>query len=89
MPAVAAFHRRGAVRIKHDWAAPSDGQRYPDPFRRLAGDEQSLGLCSRGALPRGNALFERLGELLMDEFHGKTFLEITHHPRLHAAEQNQ
>src|SRR3984893_18375117 len=47
---------------------------------------------SRGgarALPGANAVFERLGQLLVDEFKGKTFFEVSHHPRLDLAEQDQ
>ena len=38
------------------------------------------GVC---ALPRGNAVFERIGDLLMQEFQRKTFLEIAHDPGWH------
>ncbi len=41
------------------------------------------------ALPRGNALFESLGHLLMDELEGKAVLEISHHAGLHPAEHHQ
>jgi hypothetical protein len=41
------------------------------------------------ALPRGNALFESLGHLLMNELEGKAVLEIPHHAGLHPAEHHQ
>ncbi len=43
----------------------------------------------RRALPRGNAVFEGFGELLMHEFERKAFLEVSHYPRLHLAEHDQ
>ena len=38
---------------------------------------------------RGDRFLERIGELLVHELEGKTFLEIAHHARLHLAEQDQ
>ncbi len=38
------------------------------------------------ALPRGNRVFERLGQLLVNELERKAFLEVSHHAGLHLAE---
>src|SRR5689334_3471125 len=37
---------------------------------------------------RGDRFLERLGELLVHELDGETFLEIAHHTRLHLAEHD-
>src|SRR6476469_3004900 len=40
------------------------------------------------ALPRGNALFESLDRLLVDELDGEAVFEVSHHAALDAAEQD-
>src|SRR5512140_1532210 len=40
------------------------------------------------ALPRGNAVFERLSNLLVDEFEREAFFEVSHHPGLDLAEHH-
>jgi hypothetical protein len=47
------------------------------------------GIRGRHRLPGGDAIFERFGQLLVDELQGKTFLEVSYHPGLHLAEQDQ
>ena len=47
------------------------------------------GIASGRALPRANAVFERLGQLLVDEFQRKTFFEVSHHPGLDLAQHHQ
>jgi hypothetical protein len=42
-----------------------------------------------GRLPGGDAIFQRLGQLLVDEFEREAFLEVSHHPGLHLAERHQ
>ena len=36
----------------------------------------------RGGLPRGNAVFQRLGQLLVNELEREAFFEVSHHPGL-------
>src|SRR4051812_12504800 len=50
---------------------------------------ETRGFGAPGALPRGNRVFERLGQLLVDELQRKTFLEVSHHAGLHLAEHDQ
>ena len=54
---------------------------------RARGPEK-CGLVENGALPRGNAFFERLGHLFVNEFERKTFFQVSHHPRLNLAEHD-
>src|SRR4051794_12297176 len=41
------------------------------------------------ALPRGNVLFECLGELRMNELKRKPLVEVAHHPRLDPAKRHE
>src|SRR5258708_17056807 len=43
------------------------------------------GLEGARALPRGNAVFERLSNLLVDKFEREAFLEVSHDPGLDLA----
>ena len=56
-----------------------------DPAWRF---QKNAELQERGALPRGNAFFERFGQLLVNELEGKAFFQVSHHPRLDLAEQD-
>jgi hypothetical protein len=40
-------------------------------------------------LPRGNVVFERLGQLLVDEFQREAFFEVSHDSRLDLAEHDK
>ena len=46
-------------------------------------------MSEKKLLPRGNRVFERVGELLVHELQRKTFLEVSHHPGLDLAEQDK
>ncbi len=46
------------------------------------------GLEGARALPRGNAVFERLSNLLVDKFEREAFLEVSHDPGLDLAEHD-
>jgi hypothetical protein len=43
---------------------------------------------SRSGLPRGNAVFERVGHLLVNKLEREAFLEVSHHPGLDLAEHD-
>jgi len=47
------------------------------------------GAAGRGALPRGNAVFERFGQLLVHELDREALFEVSHHPGLDLAKQHQ
>src|SRR5437667_9166425 len=49
---------------------------------------EKCGMGAGGALPRGNAVFECLGVLRVDELDRKAFLEVSHHAGLDLAEHD-
>ena len=53
-------------------AAPQCGYRLQISKQR--------GIAACFALPRGNAVFERFGELLVNELKREAFFEVSHHP---------
>ena len=50
---------------------------------------EKQGFWAAGALPRGNRVFERLADLLVDELEREAFLEVSHHTGLHLAQHDQ
>jgi hypothetical protein len=50
--------------------------------------QQTLGIAGFCALPCGNAVFERVDVLLVDELDGEAVFEISHHPGLDLAEHD-
>src|SRR5258707_9092254 len=50
--------------------------------------QKNAELQERGALPRGNAFFERFGQLFVNELECKAFFQVSYHPRLYLAEHD-
>src|SRR5229473_3179309 len=76
---------QGADRPGRSDAAQKRGENR----RNICPSRHGAAMSRCRALPRGNAVLERLGQLLVDELKGKTFFEVSHHPRLDLAEQDQ
>src|SRR6202008_2339765 len=67
----------------------ADTARWPAAALGARSGMESRGNWRFRALPRGNAFFERVGYLLVDELDRKAFVEVSHHARLDLAEHDE